>query len=254
MRAAFSLGKTGEYDIAGFKNTETSMSQTNGNHTPRRHLYGRRKGRPLSPAQTKLLAEALHTVRLGLNTPPPRTLGALFPHAPADVWLEIGFGGGEHLLFQAEHHREIGIIGCEPFISGVAKALQGMEASNLGNVRIYDDDAAHVLQWLPEGAISRAFILFPDPWPKKRHRKRRFLTSDGLGLIARVLQPGAELRFATDIPDYAEMVLAAVDRSGHLACRPGRLESRPDDWPLTRYAEKAKLAGRACQFFIFTRI
>lgn len=167
--------------------------------------------------------------------------------------MEIGFGAGEHLLWQAEKHPDIGFIGCEPFLNGVAKAVSGIEEVGLTNVRLYDNDARHLLNWLPPGELGRVFILFPDPWPKKRHRKRRFLTDEGLSLLARALRPGAQLRFATDIADYAKMVLDGIRRSAEFRFAPGLLPERPADWPMTRYAEKAVEAGRECRFFIFER-
>jgi tRNA (guanine-N7-)-methyltransferase len=181
-------------------------------------------------------------------------LRALFPRAVDDVWLEIGFGGGEHLLWQAETHPRIGFIGCEPFLNGVGKFLRSAGEAGLANVRLYDDDARHILDWLRDAELGRVFMLFPDPWPKQRHRKRRFLSETGLALLARVMRPGAELRFATDIADYAEMVARAVRAGGCFAPKPGLLAERPGDWPLTRYAEKAIAAGRECRFFIYERI
>lgn len=225
----------------------------NGKWQGKRHLYGRRIGRPLSPALAELMEIKLPRLRLDLEAPAPTALGELFPGQVEDVWLEVGFGNGEHLLFQAERHGDIGFIGCEPFVTGVAKLLYGIEERQLGNIRLHDNDAHDVLEWLPGGSIGRAFVLFPDPWPKKRHRKRRFLTAEGLGRLARVMRTGAELRFATDIPDYAEMVLAGLEVSQDFRADPGRLEERPEGWPLTRYAEKAISAGRSCEFFIFTR-
>lgn len=220
----------------------------------RRQLYGRRVGRALTDDLERLIATRLPPLRLDLNQPPPEPLSGIFAAPVEDVWLEIGFGGGEHLLWQAEHRRSIGFIGCEPFLSGVAKLVRGIDEAGLGTVRLHDDDARHVLDWLPEASIGRVFVLFPDPWPKKRHHKRRFLNEDGLSSLARVLRIGGELRFATDIADYAAMVTASIRARGDFTPRPGLLEERPSDWPLTRYAEKAIAAGRKCQFFRFGRV
>jgi tRNA (guanine-N7-)-methyltransferase len=219
----------------------------------RRHLHGRRVGRPLKSNQAELLATRLPALRVDPTQPPPVQSAALFPVPVEDVWLEIGFGAGGHLLWQACEHPEIGLIGCEPFVNGVAKAVRGVDEAGLQNVRLYDDDARHLLEWLPEASIGRAFVLFPDPWPKKRHRKRRILTDEGLALLARVMKRGAVLRFATDIADYAEMVVEGIDASAQFEAEPGLLPARPADWPLTRYAEKAIAAGRACEFFAFRR-
>ncbi len=220
----------------------------------RRQLYGRRVGRALTDDLERLIATRLPPLRLDLSRPPPEPLSGIFTSPVEDVWLEIGFGGGEHLFWQAGHRRSIGFIGCEPFLSGVAKLVRGIDEAGLGTVRLHDDDARHVLDWLPEGSIGRVFILFPDPWPKKRHRKRRFLTEHGLSSLARVLRIGGELRFATDITDYAAMVGASIETRGDFTAHPGLLKERPSDWPLTRYAEKAIAAGRNCQFFCFERV
>lgn len=218
-----------------------------------RQIYGRRVGRALTEDLSRQIAERLPVLRLDLSEPAPPALSALFAAPVDDVWLEVGFGGGEHLLYQAEAHRNTGFIGCEPFLSGVAKLVRGIDEAGLQSVRLYDDDARHVLAWLPEASIGRAFVLFPDPWPKTRHRKRRFLGDEGLGALARVLRPGATLRFATDIADYAAMVTALIDSRADFRASPGLLAERPADWPLTRYAEKAVEAGRECRFFEFTR-
>lgn len=219
-----------------------------------RHLYGRRIARPLTPAQLQLLDDCFPSLRIDLREPSPKHLSQLFPESVEDVWLEIGFGAGEHLLWQAAAHPKIGFIGCEPFLNGVVKVLRGVRQSSLKTVRLYNDDALHLLHWLPEGSLGRVFILFPDPWPKKRHRKRRFLNAETLEEIARVLRPGSELRFATDIADYAKMVVGGIAASKKFSSDPGLLPSRPSDWPMTRYAEKALSAKRKCQFFIFKRV
>lgn len=219
----------------------------------RRHLHGRRVGRPLKSSQAELLATRLPALRIDPTQPPPAQAAALFPAPVDDVWLEIGFGAGEHLLWQASEHPEIGFIGCEPFVNGVVKVVRGVDEAGLGNARLYDDDARDLLDWLPEASIARAFVLFPDPWPKKRHRKRRILTDEGLALLAHVMRRGAELRFATDIADYAEMVVEGIEASAEFSAEPGLLPERPADWPMTRYADKAVAAGRACQFFVFRR-
>lgn len=218
-----------------------------------RQLYGRRKGRPLSSGLASSMETALPAIRLDTSTPAPAALAELLPVPVDDVWLEIGFGGGEHLLFQAGAHPNTGFIGCEPFITGVAKLVHAAQKSGLKNILVYDDDANHVLDWLPPASIGRVYVLFPDPWPKRRHKKRRLLNEDGIARIARVLRPGARFHFASDIADYAGMVQDGIAASQHFVCEPGLLQERPGDWPLTRYAEKAVAAGRWCQFFIFTR-
>jgi tRNA (guanine-N7-)-methyltransferase len=196
----------------------------------------------------------LPSLRLDLTEAAPGELKQLFPVPVRDVWLEIGFGAGEHLLWQAEAHPKIGFIGCEPFLNGVAKVLSSIEKDSLNAIRLYDDDARHLLHWLPAASLGRVFILFPDPWPKKRHLKRRFLSKESIEDIARVMRLGSELRFATDIADYAEMVTKRIEASDLFSSRPGLLGERPSDWPMTRYAEKALAARRECRFFVFERL
>lgn len=221
---------------------------------PLRKVYGRRVGRTLGKGNERVLRERLPQLRLDIASPAPKELSALFAMPVEDVWLEIGFGGGEHLALQAQRHPEIGFIGCEPFITGVAKLLHAAEEAGLANIRLYDDDARHILGWLNPASIGRIFVLFPDPWPKKRHRKRRFLQDESLFAMSHILRPGGILRFATDIADYADMVAELMAARTDFAPRPGLHEERPADWPRTRYEEKALLAGRNCQFFSYERI
>jgi tRNA (guanine-N7-)-methyltransferase len=219
--------------------------------------FGRRKGHKLSPRQSLLVDALLPRLQPDLSRPPPEPLTKLFNAAVQEVWLEIGFGAGEHLIWQARINREAGLLGCEPYINGVAKVLAGIEDEDLRNVAVHPDDARDLLAWLPEASISRAFILFPDPWPKRRHRKRRFLREEAIAELARVMPPGAELRFATDIGDYARTALLAFRREGSfdwMAERPADWRERPEDWPQTRYEQKAIEAGRACAYFRFCRL
>ncbi len=209
--------------------------------------YGRRKGHALSARKERLWQELLPNLRLPLKAPAPRPLTRLFPQGAREVWLEIGFGSGEHLLWQAEHSSAIGIIGCEPFINGVASLLGGIEDRGLDRIRIHDGDARDVLAWLPDGSIARVFLLFPDPWPKSRHLKRRLLTPEIAAEFARVLEPGGELRFASDNGDYAGHALAILLGSDAFAWdaeRASDWQRRPDDWPQTRYERKAVSEGR----------
>ena len=209
------------------------------------------------------MAELLPRVVLDLSGPAPEPITGLFAadrsattSPVAEVWLEIGFGGAEHLLWQAGHHPSAGIIGCEPFVDGVVKALDGIEERGLANVRLYPDDARAVLAWLPPASVARAFILFPDPWPKARHRKRRLVSTATLDLIARVLHPGAELRIGSDIGDYLRTMLIAFqgrDDFRWLAAGPDDWRRRPADWPETRYERKAIAAGRTCAYLRFAR-
>ena len=173
-----------------------------------------------------------------------------------DVWLEIGFGGGEHLAWQAVANPGTGIIGCEPFINGVAKLLTRVRDDDLSNVRFYRDDARLLVERLRENSLGRAFILFPDPWPKTRHHKRRIISDEVLGHLARALRDDAELRIATDDAGYLEWILWHLCR--HPAFRwqassPADWRNRPDDWPVTRYQEKAVAVGRNCAFLTYVR-
>ena len=225
------------------------------NEQMRLRSFGRRRARKLSPRQEELLGRGLERFALDLSAPAPRAITDLFP-AARDVWLEIGFGGGEHLIWQAREHPDVGFIACEPFIDGVVKLLDGVDADNLDNVRVHADDVRDVLPWLPPASIGRAFVLFPDPWPKKRHLKRRLVDTELIAELARVVRPGGELRLATDIADYARGMLAAVrkERSFNWTARqPDAWRVRPQDWPETRYERKAIREGRRCYFLRFLR-
>jgi tRNA (guanine-N7-)-methyltransferase len=231
------------------------MEQEDGGHDLR--SYGRRRGRKPSARQAALLEQGLPRVALSLSGPAPARLGQLFTPACTEVWLEIGFGGAEHLLWQARAHPHVGLIGCEPFEDGVVKALDAVERENIANIRLHADDARPLLRWLPDASIARAFILFPDPWPKKRHHKRRLVSAATLAELARVMCAGAELRIATDIGDYARWILLAI-RAQHsfrwTAKDPRDWRQRGDDWPSTRYEQKAVSDGRRCRYFRFLRV
>jgi tRNA (guanine-N7-)-methyltransferase len=218
--------------------------------------YGRRRGRAPSVRQASLWQNALPRFALDLAQPLPPPIGELFAPPVADVWLEIGFGGGEHLVWQARHNPDVGLIGCEPFQDGVVKVLSAIEAEKLTNVRLHADDARPLLRWLPEASIGRAFILFPDPWPKKRHHKRRLVSAATLGELARIMRSGAELRIATDDAEYARWMLLAVDRQRNFSWTstgPADWRERGPDWPPTRYEQKARKAGRRCYYCRFRR-
>jgi tRNA (guanine-N7-)-methyltransferase len=219
--------------------------------------YGRRKSKPLSARKERLFQELLPELRLDLKTASPADLTTLFPPPVREVWLEIGFGSGEHLLWQAEQHKDIGFIGCEPFINGVGTLLGAIEDRGIETIRVHDGDARDVLAWLPARSISRLFVLFPDPWPKKRQQKRRLVTPETVAALARVLAPGGELRFASDDSDYAAQTLFAANRSGGftwLAERAADWRQRSPDWPATRYERKALGDGRKSMFLRFKRL
>jgi tRNA (guanine-N7-)-methyltransferase len=211
----------------------------------------------LSGRKGRLLDELLPTLRVPLAEPAASPLASLFGQPLAEIWLEIGFGSGEHLVWQAEHHQSVGFIGCEPFINGVASLLGKIESAGLSTIRIHEGDARDVLAWLPARSIARIFVLFPDPWPKKRHQKRRLVSRDSVVQLARVLAPGGELRFATDNGDCAGEALLTILASGAFAwtaecAKDWRL--RPFDWPETRYERKALSAGAKPSYLSFRRL
>jgi tRNA (guanine-N7-)-methyltransferase len=183
-------------------------------------------------------------------------LRALFGGHASSCWLEIGFGSGGHLVRTAAENPNVGFIGCEPFVNGMAKALAAIEAQGLTNVRLFEGDAADLLAWLPKASVGRVFLLFPDPWPKRRHRKRRFISDQRLAALARVMQPGAELRFATDIDDYAGWTLARILRSPQFLWAAEQKASWMTPWAgwrETRYEAKAKRAGGRPIYLTFIR-
>lgn len=217
----------------------------------RRQIYGRRVGPKLRPTRQVLLDTLLP--RLQLDATRPIAPHALFGARP--LWLEIGFGAGEHLAEQAAAHPEIGLIGVEPFLNGVAALLAQIEARDLDNLRIVVDDARLVLAHLPDASVVRLFVLFPDPWPKARHHKRRIVNAATLADMARVMAPGAELRFATDHMGYARWVLELMQRQSAFVWQAARARDwreRPEDWPATRY-ERKRLTGVKPVYLRFTR-
>lgn len=219
--------------------------------------YGRRKGKRLTARKERLVAELLPALRPGLSEPAPSDLRTLFPVPVREVWLEIGFGAGEHLLWQALANPDIGIVGCEPFLNGVSSLLGGIDDHGIETVRIHDGDGREVLDWLPEHSISRAFILFPDPWPKKRQAKRRLVTPQLVQALARVLRSGGELRFASDDLNYVREALLAIGGARDFswtASRASDWRARALDWPETRYERKALSESRKPVYLRFTRL
>lgn len=226
-------------------------------HAIELRTFGRRKGRKASPRQAALKDTVLPRVALDLSAPSGRLSRGESEGATKNLFLEIGFGGAEHLVWQARHNPDVTLIGCEPFEDGVMKALDAIQSGPIDNIRIHMGDARDVLRWLPDASIARAFVLFPDPWPKRKHQKRRLVNPQTLALLARVLKPGAELRFGTDIGDYARSALEAFQREPRfkwLADRPADWRIRPADWPETRYEAKAEREGRRRYYFRFERV
>jgi tRNA (guanine-N7-)-methyltransferase len=223
----------------------------------KRAFFGRRKGHALKPRQAALLDTLLPRVAPDLKKPAPADLRTIFSPAADRVRLEIGFGGAEHLIAQAQAQPRTGFIGADAFLNAAAKALAGIEEHALANLRLHFGDASELLDWLPPQSIARIDLLYPDPWPKKRHWKRRFVQDDSLRRLARILVPGGEFRFATDIPSYAEHVLMRILRSPDFVWA----AQRADDWrkpwagyTQTRYEAKAIREGRVPAYFIFRRV
>jgi tRNA (guanine-N7-)-methyltransferase len=220
-------------------------------------FFGRRKGHPLRPRQSALMDGLLPRLALDLAAPPPDRLGALFPRAADDVGLEIGFGGGEHLAAAAAAHPRMGFLGCEPFVNGMAKALTLIETQGLDNIRLHFGDASDLLAWLPPASLARVDLLYPDPWPKRRHWKRRFVQAASVAALARVLAPGGRFRFVTDWPDYAAWTLERLLHSPDFTWTAERADDWRQPWPGftgTRYEAKAKLAGRPPCYLVFRRV
>jgi tRNA (guanine-N7-)-methyltransferase len=221
--------------------------------SPRR-LYGRSRGKTLRVGQERLLAEALPLFSIA---PEPLTAERAFAARPREVWLEIGFGAGEHLIQQAKANPDVGVVGCEPFLNGVAAALAGLERERLKNVRLRRGDAQALVGAAPDGFFSRVFILYPDPWPKRRHHKRRVIAASMIEALARVMRKGGELRFATDVDDYAGWTLTRFLASPHFRWTAKRADDwrRPwPEWRPTRYEAKARKQGRGSVYLTFARL
>jgi tRNA (guanine-N7-)-methyltransferase len=222
---------------------------------PTRLLYGRRKGKKLGVRHGGLLRDVSPALMFDASAKISDP-AALFGGRHAPLWLEIGFGGGEHLAAVAAGYPEVNFIGCESFLNGIAKALELIEDGKLSNIRLHDGDARRVIAALPAQSVGRVYLLYPDPWPKRRHQKRRFVSDATLESLARIMGPGAELRFATDVADYAAWTLARVSRSSNFTwCATSARDWREpwEDWPGTRYEAKAKQEGRRPVYLTFIR-
>lgn len=219
-------------------------------------FFGRRKGKTLRKGQAERLESLLPRLALDLTTPAPADLAVLFPEAPAEIRLEIGFGGGEHLVHRALERPDVGFIGVEPFVNGMTKALGRIADDDVANIRLSGEDGVHVLDWLPEASLTRVLLLYPDPWPKKRHWKRRFVGADTVARFARVLKDGGEFWFASDIDTYVDWTLRHV-RANPLfawtASAPDDWRQPWDGWPGTRYEAKARREGRGSAYLTFRR-
>ena len=224
---------------------------------PWRNFYGRRHGKQLRPRQRWLLETRLPELtprgieRSHNPERRPVDLHQLLP-GKQDIWLEVGFGGGEHLLAQAQRYPEVGFIGCEPFVNGMAMLLSAMAERPIGNLRLYQGDARILFEVLPAACLGRVFVLYPDPWPKKRHVGRRFVGRENLDWLARLMKPGAALRLASDIPAYIEHSREVV--VAHPAFEIAADTPKPwADWPGTRYEAKALREGRVPHYLTIAR-
>lgn len=226
-------------------------------HSEPRAFFGRRKGHKLRPRQAHLIETLLPRLALDLSCAAPPDLRNLFPIPLAGVALEIGFGGGESMIAQATTHPDIGIIGVEPFINGMAKALAAIENRSLENIRLHFDDAAALIEWLPDASLTRIDLIHPDPWPKRRHWKRRFVQDEMVARLARLLRPGGHFRFVSDVAGYAAWTLQRLLRSPQFEwtarCADDWRQAWPDFTP-TRYHAKAAREDRASCFLIFRRL
>jgi tRNA (guanine-N7-)-methyltransferase len=230
------------------------MTEMDSNHR-QGAFFGRRKGHALKPRQAALFESLLPRLALDLEHPAPPDLRTLFDRAD-DVRVESGFGGGEHLVAEATQHPRTGFIGVEPFINGMAKALAAINDRALANIRLHHGDATDVLRWLPDAGVTRFDLLYPDPWRKRRHWKRRFVQEASIAEVARIVRPGGEFRFVTDWPDYAAWTLRLLTNSPAFEWT----AERADDWRLpwpgftsTRYEAKAKREDRMPCYLIFRR-
>ncbi|WP_434054119.1 MAG: tRNA (guanine(46)-N(7))-methyltransferase TrmB [Roseibium sp.] len=220
-------------------------------------FFGRRKGKPLSPRRESLMEKELPRLALDLSAPAPSDLRELFEGDVGDVCLEVGFGGGEHLLHRARTNPHTGFIGIEPFVGSMAKTVASVVEESLHNIRLYDDDAVNVLDWLPAASLDLAYQLYPDPWPKKRHWKRRFINGQNLDRYARVLKRGSEFRFASDIDTYIDWTLRHCRDHAQfewLAETAADWKVPWQGWPGTRYEAKAIREGRRGRYLTFRRI
>jgi tRNA (guanine-N7-)-methyltransferase len=233
-----------------------AMSESDQTNHRQTSFFGRRKGHKLRPHQAELVDQLLPKLAIDIAGPPPERLDALFAARTDGVRLEIGFGGGEYLLAESRAHPDTGFIGCEPYLNGLAKILARLEAEPAVNLRLFTGDAAELLAWLPDASLRRIDLIHPDPWPKRRHWKRRFVQQATIAAAARVLKAGGEFRFVSDIDDYAAWTLELFGRSVEFAWT----AERADDWRKpwadfthTRYGAKAVREGRAATYLIFRK-
>jgi tRNA (guanine-N7-)-methyltransferase len=221
-----------------------------------RAFFGRRKGHKLRQHQADLVEHLLPHLALDITQPAPANARGIFDPAAEELRLEIGFGGGEHLAAEAVAYPGTGFIGCEPYVNGMAKILAQIEAHNIGNIRLLAGDAAELLAWLPEASLSRIDLIHPDPWPKRRHWKRRFVQDKTIAAMARVLKSGGEFRFVCDIDDYCAWTLSHLSRAADFVWLAERADDFRQPWQgytMTRYGRKAAREGRKAAYLRFRR-
>jgi tRNA (guanine-N7-)-methyltransferase len=220
-------------------------------------FFGRRKGHKLRARQADLIENLLPRLALDVAQPAPPDVAVLFDRPADDVRLEIGFGGGEHLIAEARAVPHVGFIGVEPYVNGMAKILTQIEAHNIGNIRLFAGDAAELLAWTPPHSLARIDLIHPDPWPKRRHWKRRFVQDASIAAMARALKAGGEFRFVSDIDDYCAWTLAHLERSPDFVWTAERAADWRLPWPdytMTRYGVKAAREGRQAAYLRFRRV
>ena len=219
-------------------------------------FWGRRRGKTLRGAQAEAIAQTLPRLIVDLEKPAPADPRSLFGRPVANLWMEIGFGGGEHLIAHARNRPDTGFFGVEPFVNSMAKLVATLELADPGNIRLYDDDATELLDWLPAACLDGIDLLYPDPWPKKRHWKRRFVSQRNLDRFARVLKPGGLFRFASDIDSYVNWTLRHCERHPDFDWTAQAADDwrQPfENWPGTRYEAKARREGRSSAYLVFRR-
>ncbi|TKT71081.1 tRNA (guanosine(46)-N7)-methyltransferase TrmB [Afipia massiliensis] len=219
-------------------------------------FFGRRKGHKLRHHQADLIEHLLPRLTLDLDSADASDPGSLFDTPVNELRLEIGFGGGEHLIAEALAFPQIGFIGCEPYVNGMAKILSQIEAHNIPNIRLFAGDAAELLAWAPTSSFKRIDLIHPDPWPKRRHWKRRFVQDATIGQMSRIIDPTGEFRFVSDIDDYCSWTLMHMQRSKDFAWIAERADDWRMPWPhytMTRYGRKADREGRKAAYLIFKR-
>jgi len=229
-------------------------------------FFGRRKGKAIGSSRERLIQELLPKISLNLPQRGKMNINKIFPFKPKEIWLEVGFGGGEHVADLAKKYPQIGFVGAEPFLNGVASLLAhlngshrfpkenaDLEAGRVDNVRIWPDDIRLVFPYLPDAIFDRIFVLYPDPWPKARHAERRFINQENLLELYRLLSPKGRLYVATDVVGYAEWVQEQMKLFKNFKQENKDLHCSPEDWVPTRYEQKGIAAGRQPIYFVFSK-